>query len=313
MLRKIAGPTCHICFLPAPLASVSLSFLSSRRHRSVPSLADSTPPACTPLAQAAATRSLRHRRSWFARARTRRSRAATAARVCHCPRAAAAVRFRAAATATPCHRHAQSRRSYTTHRPRSSTLHAAAAAHSRSVLARCSIYCLTEMGREKRKGKEVMVKKPVRKRTRAEREAKRAEMVAKAAEEQASGRARLFSIREQPSRGRGRGRGMGRVRGARATRATTQQTEGDLSEGEPAAAESDRSDSEAAQSEQSQGESTQRSPTLRQSVALGRRPQEQSLHQRPSVAPGPGREVVTSHRCLVGPQLQQLQLAEPRP
>jgi len=36
------------------------------------------------------------------------------------------------------------------------------------------------MGREKRKGKEVMVEKPVRKRTRAER---KAEMVAKAAEE----------------------------------------------------------------------------------------------------------------------------------
>ena len=41
--------------------------------------------------------------------------------------------------------------------------------------------------------------------------AERAEMVAKAAEEQASGRAHPFSIREQPGRGRGRGRGMGRV------------------------------------------------------------------------------------------------------
>src|SRR6185503_13814685 len=105
---------------------------------------------------------------------------------------------------------------------------------------------LVEMGREKRKGKEVVVEKPVCKRTRAEREAERAEMVAKAAEEQASGRARPFSIREQPARGRGRGRGMGRIRDARATRATTQ-----------AVAESDRSvsaadsdtDSEAAQSE----------------------------------------------------------------
>jgi len=55
------------------------------------------------------------------------------------------------------------------------------------------------MGREKRKGKEVVVKKPVRKQTRTEREAERAEMVAKATEEQASGRARPFSIREQPS------------------------------------------------------------------------------------------------------------------
>jgi hypothetical protein len=69
------------------------------------------------------------------------------------------------------------------------------------------------MGREKRKGKDVVVEKPVRKRTRAEREAERAEMVAKAIEEQATGRARPFSIREQPARGRGRGRGMGRVRG----------------------------------------------------------------------------------------------------
>ena len=85
------------------------------------------------------------------------------------------------------------------------------------------------MGREKRKGKEVVVEKPARKRTRAEKEAERAEMVAKAAEEQASGRARPFAIREQSASGRGRGRGMGRVRGARATRATTQQTEGDTS------------------------------------------------------------------------------------
>ena len=95
------------------------------------------------------------------------------------------------------------------------------------------------MGREKRKGKEVVVEKPARKRTRAEREAERAEMVAKAVEEQATGHARPFSIREQPSRGRGRDRGMGRVRGARATRATTQQTEGDSSEGELTAVDSD--------------------------------------------------------------------------
>ena len=45
------------------------------------------------------------------------------------------------------------------------------------------ILCLFEMGREKRKGKEVVVEKPVRKQTRVEREAERAEMVAKAAEE----------------------------------------------------------------------------------------------------------------------------------
>ena len=78
------------------------------------------------------------------------------------------------------------------------------------------------MGREKRKGKEVVVEKPVRKRTRVEREAERAEMVAKAAEEQASGRARPFGIREQPARGRGRGR----VRGGRAIRATSETVAG---------------------------------------------------------------------------------------
>ena len=44
------------------------------------------------------------------------------------------------------------------------------------------------------------MEKPVRKRTRAEREAERPEMVAKAAEEQASGRARPFAIRDPPAR-----------------------------------------------------------------------------------------------------------------
>ena len=64
---------------------------------------------------------------------------------------------------------------------------------------------VVEMGHEKRKGKEVVVEKPARKRTRAEREAERAEMVAKAAEEQASGRARPFAIRDPPARNRARG------------------------------------------------------------------------------------------------------------
>ena len=70
-------------------------------------------------------------------------------------------------------------------------------------LSKCSTFCLIEMGREKRKGNEVVVEKPVRKQTLAEREAERAEMVAKSAEEQASGHARPFAIREQPARGRG--------------------------------------------------------------------------------------------------------------
>jgi hypothetical protein len=118
-----------------------------------------------------------------------------------------------------------------------------------------------EMGREKRKGKEIVVEEPARKRTRAAREAERAEMVAKAAEEQASGHARPFMIRDPSARGKGRGRGMGRVRGARATRATTA----------AAAAESDQSlsaaesDSDTEQSEQSQGQGSQESPILRRS------------------------------------------------
>jgi hypothetical protein len=117
---------------------------------------------------------------------------------------------------------------------------------------------VVEMGREKRKGKEIVVEEPARKRTRAAREAERAEMVAKAAEEQASGRACPFMIRDPSARCRGRGRGMGRVRGARTTRATTAAAaESDQS---PSAAEID-SDTEAEQSEQSQGQSTQ-SPTL---------------------------------------------------
>jgi hypothetical protein len=121
-------------------------------------------------------------------------------------------------------------------------------------------HCIV-MGRDKRKGKEIVVEEPARKRTRAAREAERAEMVAKAAEEQASGRARPFAIRDTPARGRGRGRGMGRVRGARATRAAAAATESAQS---LSVAESD-SDSETEQSEQSQGQDTQQSPTLRRS------------------------------------------------
>jgi hypothetical protein len=117
------------------------------------------------------------------------------------------------------------------------------------------------MGREKRKGKEVVVEEPARKRTRAAREAERAEMVAKAAEEQASGRSRPFTIRDPSARGRGRGRGMGRVRSARATRATTAEAAAE-SDQSLSAAESD-SDTEAEQSKQSQGQGTQQSLTLR--------------------------------------------------
>jgi hypothetical protein len=168
------------------------------------------------------------------------------------------------------------------------------------------------MGREKRKGKEIVVEEPARKRTRAAREAERAEMVAKAAEEQASGRARPFAIRDTPARGRGRGRGMGRVRGARATRATTAAAAAE-SDQSLSAAESD-SDTEAEQSEQSQGQGTQESPILRRSGRTRQTSQQATLRQRPSVALDRGREEVTSHRSLAGPlQQQQQQLVEPRP
>ena len=87
-----------------------------------------------------------------------------------------------------------------------------------------------------------------------------------------------------------------------------------------AAAESDQSvsaaesdaDSEAEQSEQSQGQGTQGHRLYDVLAALGRRPQQESLLRRPSVALDRGREEVTSHRSLAGPQQQQ-QLVEPRP
>jgi hypothetical protein len=47
-------------------------------------------------------------------------------------------------------------------------------------------------------------------------------------------------------------------------------------------------------------------------AAPGRRPPQVTLHQRPSVAPDRGREEVTSHRSLAGPQQQQQQLAAER-
>ena len=85
--------------------------------------------------------------------------------------------------AAPRHPRAQSRSFHTSSSPRSRAAFAfSRRSRSRSVHAKCSIVCLFEMGREKRKGKEVVVEKPARKRTRAEKEAERAEMVAKAAE-----------------------------------------------------------------------------------------------------------------------------------
>ena len=90
-------------FLPTPVAA-------ARPHSHRRSLH-------APPTQAAATRSLRHRRSRFARARPRRSRAPRAARVRHRPHLQLA-------TAAACHSapppRTLSRRSHTSRRPRSS-------------------------------------------------------------------------------------------------------------------------------------------------------------------------------------------------
>jgi hypothetical protein len=139
------------------------------------------------------------------------------------------------------------------------------------------------MGHEKRKGKEVVVEKPVRKRTRAEKEAERAELVAKAAEDQASGRARSFRIREQLSRGRA-----------------------ELA-GPPEPPQSRQREIRLRGSRQLSQRS--RVLPLHDGLAtLGSR-QREVLRQRPSVAQDRGLEAATCHRSLAGPQQQQ-QLAE---
>jgi hypothetical protein len=261
-IRKSAESTCHIFLLPPLARSLSLPhlcrpFIFSRPLPSSPSppCAARAPPPPSPSAAAR---------------RLHRNRAAT---VC-CPRATAPPppcvgpraqpRPRAACTATappppaPACNHRPApppcRRPRALHHTRASTLRtpsvrcfartfSLAVARSAASLS----FAVDRMGREKRKGKEIVVEEPARKRTRAAREAERAEMVAKAAEEQASGRARPFTIRGPSARGRGRGRGMGRVRGARATRATTAAAAAE-SDQSPSVAETD-SDTEAEQSE----------------------------------------------------------------
>jgi hypothetical protein len=52
------------------------------------------------------------------------------------------------------------------------------------------------MGRDKRKGKELMVEPPKKKKTRTQMEAKRAAMASRATDDQAIGRGRRFQIRE---------------------------------------------------------------------------------------------------------------------
>jgi hypothetical protein len=56
------------------------------------------------------------------------------------------------------------------------------------------------MGRDKRKGKELMVEPPKKKKTRAQKEAKRAATAVRAADDQAAGRGRQFQICEPGAR-----------------------------------------------------------------------------------------------------------------
>ena len=160
------------------------------------------------------------------------------------------------------------------------------------------------MGREKRKGKEVVVEKPVRKRTRAEREAERAEMVAKAAEEQASGRARPFSIREQPARTEAEAEVWAesevpgppgplhsrprviRLRGSRQLQILITQLQIQMQ----------------CSLSSLRGRAHRSHRLYDVLAALGRRPQQESLLRRPSVALDRGREEVISHRTLAVPQ-----------
>jgi hypothetical protein len=56
------------------------------------------------------------------------------------------------------------------------------------------------MGRDKRKGKEAMVEPPKKKKTRSQKEAERAAVAARAANDHAAGRGRRLQIREPGAR-----------------------------------------------------------------------------------------------------------------
>jgi hypothetical protein len=56
------------------------------------------------------------------------------------------------------------------------------------------------MGRDKRKGKEPVVEPPKKKKTRAQKEAERAAMAIRAADNQATGHGRQFQIHEPGAR-----------------------------------------------------------------------------------------------------------------
>src|SRR6185312_8037055 len=164
---------------------------------------------------------------------------------------------------------------------------------------------------EKRKGKEVVVEKPVRKRTRAERE-----------------RPRGPRWWPRPPRSRrqavlARSRSGIRQPGAGAEAEVWAESEVP-GPPEPRPRQQQRQITQIQLQSQRQIQRQSSLSSLRGRAhrshrlydvlaALGRRPQQERLRQRPSVALDRGREEVTSHRSLAGPQRQQQQLAEPRP
>jgi hypothetical protein len=78
--------------------------------------------------------------------------------------------------------------------------------HILVAVHRCSIHWLIlsltprVMGRDKRKGKEPVVEPPKKKKTRSQKEAERAAMTTRAADDQAAGRGRPFQIHEPGAR-----------------------------------------------------------------------------------------------------------------
>ena len=206
MLKKIAGPTCHICVLCPPPVSFFLCFLRSIPTRAA-AAADSHRRCHAPRAACLHTATPQPPRSALPRTVVRHSPEPSRLRrpFIHAAVAASARRPYTCAACAPAPPTPTPTKPciHATRRSRASTPLAVATVHIHALRTRCSSFCLFEMGREKRKGKEVVMEKPARKRTRAEKEAERAEMVAKAAEEQASGRARPFAIRDPPARGRG--------------------------------------------------------------------------------------------------------------
>jgi hypothetical protein len=78
--------------------------------------------------------------------------------------------------------------------------HVLAAVHRRSIRRLIPSLAPRVMGRDKRKGKEPVVEPPKKKKTRSQKEAERAAMATRAADDQAAGLGRLLQIREPGAR-----------------------------------------------------------------------------------------------------------------